>query len=55
MQTLYFMSNLQAHYHFKHDFHKVNQHTGGKWLIHGTNDMSKTKKCTVKPLIWDAP
>ena len=47
MKRLYFMSNLQAHYHFKHAFHKVNQHTWGKWLIHGTNDiMSKTKICT---------
>ena len=23
-------------YHFKLDFQKVDQHTGGKWLIHGT-------------------
>ena len=30
------MSNLQTHYHFKLDFQKVDQHTGGKWLIHGT-------------------
>ena len=30
------MSNLQTHYHFKLDFQKVEQHTGGKWLIHGT-------------------
>ena len=30
------MLNLQAHYHFKLDFQKVDQHTGGKWLIHGT-------------------
>ena len=29
------MSNLQTHYHFKLDFHKVEQPTGGKWLIHG--------------------
>ena len=28
-------SNLQTHYHFKPDFQKVAQHTGGKWLIHG--------------------
>ena len=27
------MSNLQTHYHFKLDFQKVDQHTGGKWLI----------------------
>ena len=34
-----FMSNLQTYYHFKLDFQKVDQHTGGtggKWLIHGT-------------------
>ena len=30
------MSNLQTYYHFKLDFQKVDQHTGGKWLIRGT-------------------
>ena len=30
-----FMSNLQTYYQFKLDFQKVNQHTVGKWLIHG--------------------
>ena len=30
------MSNLQTYYHFNLDFQKVDQHTGGKWLIHGT-------------------
>ena len=30
------MSNLQTYYHFKLDFQKVDQHTGGKWLIHDT-------------------
>ena len=29
------MSNLQTHSHFKLDFQKVDQHTGGKWLNHG--------------------
>ena len=29
------MSNIQTHYHFKLDFQKVDQHTGGKWLFHG--------------------
>ena len=29
------MSNLQT-YHFKQDFQKVDQHTRGNWLIHGT-------------------
>ena len=28
------MSNFQTYYHFKLDFQKVDQHTGGKWLIH---------------------
>ena len=30
------MSNSQTYYHFKLDFQKVDQLTGGKWLIHGT-------------------
>ena len=30
------MSNLQTYYHLKLGFLKVDQHTGGKWLIHGT-------------------
>ena len=30
------MSNLQICYHFKPDFQKVYQHTGGKWLNNGT-------------------
>ena len=29
------MSNLQTYY-FKIEFQKVDQDTGGKWLIHGT-------------------
>ena len=29
------MSNLQTYY-FKLDFQKMDQQTGGKWLIHGT-------------------
>ena len=32
------MSNLQTYYHFELDFQKVDQHTGGKWLIHGTEN-----------------
>ena len=31
-----FMWNLQTYNHFKLDFQKVDQHTGGKWLIYGT-------------------
>ena len=30
------MSNLQTYYHFTLDFQKVDQLTGGNWLIHGT-------------------
>ena len=30
------MSNLPTLYHFKLDFQKEDQHTGGKLLIHGT-------------------
>ena len=31
------MSNLQTRYHFKLDFHKGDQYTGGMWFIRGTN------------------
>ena len=30
------MSNFETYYHFQQDFQKMDQHTGGKWLIHGT-------------------
>ena len=30
------MSNLKTYCHFKLDFQKVEQHTGGKGLINGT-------------------
>ena len=35
-KVFYVMSDLRANYHFKLDFQKVDQHTGGKWLIHVT-------------------
>ena len=28
------MSNLQTHYHFNLDFQNMNQHAGGKCLMH---------------------
>ena len=34
-KVIFVLPNLQT-YHFKLDFEKVDQHTGGKWLIHGT-------------------
>ena len=37
------MSKLQTHYHFRLDFQKVDQHTGGKWLIHGTKRCKDTQ------------
>ena len=37
MKTLFsIMSNLQTYNHFKLDFQKVDRYTGGKWLIHDT-------------------
>ena len=30
------MSNLQHQWYLKIDFQKVDQHAGGKWLIHDT-------------------
>ena len=43
------MSNLQTYYHFKLDFQKVEQHTGGKWLIHGTK-RRKDNHCDIEPV-----
>ena len=30
------LSYLYTQYHFKLDFHKVDKHTGGTWLMHRT-------------------
>ena len=30
------MSELQTNYRLKMDFRKLDQHTGSKWLTHGT-------------------
>ena len=35
-KLLSIMSNLQTYYHLKLDFQKVDQHAGGKRLIHGS-------------------
>ena len=35
------MSNLQIYYHFEINFQNVDQHTGGKWLIHGTKTLQE--------------
>ena len=43
------MSNLQTYYHFKLDFQKVAQHTGGKWLIQGTK---RCKDNQLQSLEW---
>ena len=42
------MSNLQTYYHFKSDFQKVDQHTGGKWLIHGTKRRKENQLQSLK-------
>ena len=34
--SLSIMSNLQANCCLKFDFQKMDQHAGGKWLIHDT-------------------
>ena len=42
------LSNLQTYYHFKLDFQKMDQHTGAKWLIHGTKQTPQGQS-VVKP------
>ena len=43
------MSNLQTYYHFELDFQKVDQHTGGKWLIHGTKRHKNNQLQSLEP------
>ena len=47
-----FMLYLQTYYHFKLDFQTVDQHTGGKWLIHGTK---RHKDNQLQSLAWNSP
>ena len=44
------MSNLQTDYHFELDFQNYDQHTEGKWLIHGTK-RHKAISCKA----WNSP
>ena len=45
------MLNLQTHYHFKLNFQKVDQHTGGEWLIHGTKPQGQSVAKPGTPLL----
>ena len=36
MKKHFLIANLKTNYHTKLDFQKVDQHTGGTWLIHET-------------------
>ena len=47
------MSNLQTYYQFKLDFQKVDQHAGGKWLIHGTKRHKDTQLQSMEWLYWN--
>ena len=42
------MSNLQLNCCFKVDFQKVDQHTGGKWLIHDTKRRKENQLQSLK-------
>ena len=44
------MSSLQPNWCLKIDFQKVDQHAGGKWLIH---DTKRPKKISCKA--WNSP
>ena len=44
------MSNLQAHYHFKLDVKKVDQHIGGEWLMHDTKRHNDNQL-----IAWNSP
>ena len=45
------LSNLQTHYHVKVDFRKLDQHTGGKWLIHGTKHRKDNRLQSLRYII----
>ena len=44
-----FMSNLQTSYRFQLDFQKMDQHTGGRWLIHGTKHHKDNQWQSLEP------
>ena len=46
------MSNLQTNYHFKLDVKKVDKHTGGKCLIHGTKRRKDNLLQNMEPPWW---
>ena len=43
------MSNLETSCHFKVDFLKVDEHTGGKWSIHGTKQRKDSQLQSLAP------
>ena len=45
----FLIANLQTYYHFKLDFQKVDQHTGGNWLIHGTKRRKDNQLQSLEP------
>ena len=53
------MSNLQLNFCLKFDFQKMDQHVGGKWLIHDTkrrkdNQLQSLKlPCRISKLHWN--
>ena len=47
-----FMLKLQTYYHFKLDFQKVDQHTGGELLIHGTKHRKDNQYCSIEDILW---
>ena len=42
------MSNLQPNWCLKNDFQKMDQHAGGKWLIHDTKRCKGTQLQSLK-------
>ena len=46
------MSNLQPNYCLKVDIRKVDQHTGGKWLIHDTKHRKDNQLQSLEYSSW---
>ena len=49
-KVVFFYVKFKTYNHFKLDFQKLDQQTGGKWLIHGTNT-ARTISCKA----WNTP
>ena len=51
LQTNYHFNSYFQNYYFNSYFQKVDQHTGGSWLIHATKHL-KHNRCKARNFVW---